>query len=207
MKKILAVLLAAALLVCSGGALASRLEYTPLLGTGVPIGEFREYFDNAAGKYGIPFTWDTQTRSEDVYEVYTARAEDLDMVLQVYTTDTCVDYYLFTIREKYRDDDSEAERIVTEAKAMFNASTLSLGMAVYWDEGNYTAEDVANEVTAGWKNLLKALNEEMERSDGGRYAAVGTVFDFPTGIEIEWEAEGLKMTIIVMSMDCKLWTE
>ncbi len=208
MKKILALLLALAMILASGLAFADTIELTPGTPTGCGAELFKAYFTVMTQNAGYAFSWDDNARSAGNSDIWYAVSEDGAMMVYIFCVDGNVSYVQGSGSLTVDLSDSEsAEMFGQWLGAALSGSCLSIYI------GEESPEDITevatqfqNELTPLLYSVTSKLTSDEQLKNG--VADIATVVNYPCGMEMSGSTDGttvtLNMQFYVGSKDAQL---
>ena len=195
MKKAIALILVLMMAAAAIPAFADSLELIPGTPANVPFDEFKIYFDLFTGSSGFTFIWETSPVPENGYEVYTARPENGNMEVNVYTSGGNVSHLIAEASGTFlASDEAGAE----EFGQLFGAVLAGGGMGLFVAEEGIDAlaaeaENYESELMPLAEILTNGMSDESHLVNGT--AGYVYILGYPTGLEVNGSESGMVVSL------------
>ena len=209
MKKVLALVLVFIMVAAAGIACADTLEFTPGSPTACAIEAFQLYYTLLADSAGYSFEWEENAVKEGDWDVYSALSSDGSLQIKIYCTDGNI---VYAVSEGSITSDMSDTAAAEQFGQWFGVAIMDTCASLFIGEKGVEAltDDVGNRMTADFNALYAAFigvvasEEDLVKGP----ALVGTMLDYPTGLETNGSIDGniinLTMRIVTVSPDSTL---
>ena len=180
MKKILSALLVMALLLCSCSAFAETVSWTTGSGFKVTPSTFKTWFNTFCSATGYSFNWNSSTKSESGYTVYTAKSTDSVFTVKMYVKSSKV-HMIYGEASAYS---SGAETMGSWLGAALMASVYSL----YYGEHNDIPQSIISSSTTELNSVvgkISALGSYSESQLRNGIVLKGKMCVYPYALELK----------------------